>query len=185
LILIDAACELDCYASDITRTFPAHGRFSTAQRALYEWVLAAHQAAIAAVQPGASWRAPHEAAVRVLAEGLLALGLLSRHEWPDVEAVLAAEAYKPFFMHRTSHWLGLDVHDCGSYAQDLCLAAGMVLTVEPGLYIRPGPGVPEDFHHLGIRIEDDVLVTQAGHEVLSGDVPVKAAEIEALMQGGS
>jgi Xaa-Pro aminopeptidase len=182
LVLIDAACELDNYASDITRTFPSHGRFTSDQQAIYELVLGAHAAAVAAVKPGVSWQAPHQAALQVLAQGLLDIGLLSRETWPDAQAVLEAQAYKPFFMHRTSHWLGLDVHDCGSYAPDLLLAPGMVLTVEPGLYIRPDAAVPERFHHLGVRIEDDILVTQDAHEVLSRAVPVEVKDIEALMR---
>ncbi|HXF67336.1 MAG TPA: M24B family metallopeptidase, partial [Burkholderiales bacterium] len=183
LLLVDAGCELDGYAADLTRTFPVNGRFSAAQRELYELVLAAQSAALAQVAPGNAWDAPHNAAVRVLAQGLIDLGLLAG----DVEEVVQSEAYKRFYMHRTGHWLGLDVHDAGDYKQGgrwRTLVPGMVFTVEPGCYVRPGEGVPERFAGIGVRIEDDVLVTETGHEVLTHEAPKRAAEIEALMREG-
>jgi Xaa-Pro aminopeptidase len=183
LLLIDAGCELDGYASDITRTFPVGGRFSAAQREVYEIVLAAQLAAIAAVRPGAGWNAPHDAAVRVLAQGMLDLGLLKG----SLDAVLEKETYKRFYMHRTGHWLGLDVHDAGEYKRAgewRALEPGMALTVEPGLYIRAAPDVPKRLHDIGVRIEDDVLVTASGCEVLTGEAPKAAADIEALMRDG-
>jgi len=181
LLLIDAGCELDGYASDITRTFPVNGRFSGAQRDVYELVLAAQAAAIAMVKPGAYWNAPHDAAVAVLAQGFIDLKLLGG----TLDAVLEQESYKQFYMHRTGHWLGLDVHDAGEYktgGEWRELQPGMVLTVEPGCYIRPGPGVPEAFAHIGIRIEDDALVTDGGCEILSAAAPKSVADIEALMR---
>jgi Xaa-Pro aminopeptidase len=181
LLLIDAGCELDGYASDITRTFPVNGRFSGEQRAVYELVLAAQAAAIDAVAPGSAWNAPHDAAVRVLAQGMLDLGLLGG----SLEAVLETEAYRRFYMHRTGHWLGLDVHDAGDYKRDgrwRALQPGMVLTVEPGCYIRAAEGVPERFAGIGVRIEDDVLVTAAGREVLTAAAPKRTGEIEMLMR---
>ena len=183
LLLIDAGCELDGYASDITRTFPVNGRFSGPQRAVYELVLAAQAAAIAAVKPGAYWNAPHDAAVAVLARGFIDLRLLTG----TLDSVLEQETYKQFYMHRTGHWLGLDVHDAGEYKLQGAwreLQPGMVLTVEPGCYIRPGPGVPEAFARIGVRIEDDALVTAAGCEILSADAPKSVADIEALMRRG-
>jgi Xaa-Pro aminopeptidase len=180
LLLIDAGCELDGYASDLTRTFPVNGRFSGPQREIHELVLAAQAAAIAAVKPGAPWDAPHHAAVNVLAQGLIDLKLLSG----GLAEVVETEAYKRFYMHRTGHWLGLDVHDAGDYKLQgawRALAPGMVLTVEPGCYIRPGDGVPAQFAGIGVRIEDDVLVTNAGAEVLTRDAPKTPAEIEAWM----
>ena len=181
LLLIDAGCELDGYASDITRTFPVNGRFSGPQRDVYELVLAAQAAAIAVVKPGAHWNAPHDAAVAVLAQGFIDLKLLGG----TLDAVLEQETYKQFYMHRTGHWLGLDVHDAGEYktgGEWRELQPGMVLTVEPGCYIRPGPGVPEAFAHIGIRIEDDALVTVGGCEILSAAAPKNVADIEALMR---
>jgi Xaa-Pro aminopeptidase len=181
LLLIDAGCELDGYASDITRTFPVNGRFSGAQREAYELVLAAQRAAIGTVQPGASWIAPHDAAVRVLAQGMLDLKLLSG----SLDAVLEKETYKRFYMHRTGHWLGLDVHDAGDYrraGQWRPLAPGMALTVEPGLYIRAAADVPERLRDIGVRIEDDVLVTAQGCEVLTAEAPKLVEDIEALMR---
>jgi Xaa-Pro aminopeptidase len=183
LLLIDAGCELDGYASDITRTFPVNGRFSAAQREVYEIVLAAQLAAIGAVRPGAAWNAPHDAAVRVLAQGMLDLGLLRG----SLDEALAKETYKRFYMHRTGHWLGLDVHDAGDYKRNgawRALAPGMALTVEPGLYIRAAADVPERLRNIGIRIEDDVLVTASGCEVLTGEAPKRVADIEALMRDG-
>jgi Xaa-Pro aminopeptidase len=181
LVLIDAGCELECYASDITRTFPVSGRFSPEQKALYEVVLAAQYAAIDAVRPGNHWNHPHEAALKVLTQGLIDLGLLSG----SLEDAIASEAYKPFFMHRTGHWLGLDVHDVGDYKVGDAwreLEPGMALTVEPGLYIAPdNANVDAKWRGIGIRIEDDVVVTKEGCRVLTGDVPKTIAEIEALM----
>ena len=181
LLLIDAGCELDGYAADLTRTFPVGGRFSGAQRALYEVVLAAQLAAIATVKPGRAWNDPHDAAVRVLAQGMLDLKLLSG----TLDAVLEKETYKRFYMHRTGHWLGLDVHDAGEYKHAgkwRTLAPGMTLTVEPGLYVRPAGDVPQALHHLGIRIEDDVAVTEGGCEVLTAEAPKSVDDIEALMR---
>ena len=181
LLLIDAGCELDGYASDITRTFPVSGKFSAAQKDAYEVVLAAQATAIAAVRPGAPWIAPHDAAVRVLTQGMVDLGLLKG----EVDGLIESNAYSRFYMHRTSHWLGLDVHDAGEYKRDgdwRLLAPGNVLTVEPGLYIRPADDVPAAFHNIGIRIEDDVAVTASGCEVLTSP-PKTVAEIEAWMQG--
>jgi Xaa-Pro aminopeptidase len=180
LLLIDAGCELDGYASDLTRTFPVNGRFSGPQREIHELVLAAQAAAIAAVRPGAPWDEPHRAAVNVIAQGLIDLKLLSG----GLSEAVETEAYKKFYMHRTGHWLGLDVHDAGDYKLQggwRALAPGMVLTVEPGCYIRPGEGVPAHFAGIGVRIEDDVLVTDAGAEVLTRDAPKTPAEIEAWM----
>ncbi len=205
LVLIDAACELHGYASDITRTFPANGRFSGPQRALYELVLASQDAAAAATRPGARFNDPHEAAVTVLAQGLLDVRLLDADKVGGAQDVIEKRAYFPFYMHRTSHWLGLDVHDCGSYVEpgelgqvsertdplsgevikdrpSRILRAGMVLTLEPGLYVRPAEGVPEAFWNLGIRIEDDAVVTEAGCELITRGVPVAPDEIEALMR---
>jgi Xaa-Pro aminopeptidase len=181
LLLIDAGCELDGYASDITRTFPVNGRFSGPQRAVYELVLAAQAAAIAAVRPGACWNDPHDAAVNTLAQGFIDLGLLQG----TLGGVLEQESYRQFYMHRTGHWLGLDVHDAGEYKVGGVwreLSPGMVLTVEPGCYIRPAPGVPEAFANIGVRIEDDVLVTEQDPEILSASAPKGVADIEALMR---
>lgn len=180
LLLIDAGAELACYAADITRTFPVNGRFSAPQRALYEIVLAAQQAAIAAVQPERSVVDYHNAAVEVLAAGLLDLGLLQG----DLAQCIANGDYTQFYMHRTGHWLGMDVHDVGDYKVDgewRVLEAGMVLTVEPGLYIPATAPVAPEWQNIGIRIEDDVLVTRQGCEVISRHVPKEIAEIEALM----
>jgi len=182
LLLIDAGCELEGYAADLTRTFPVNGRFSAPQREIYDMVLAAQAAAIAAVQPGATWDAPHRAAVNVLAQGLIDLKLLAG----GLADVVETEAYKRFYMHRTGHWLGLDVHDAGDYKLNgewRQLVPGMVLTVEPGCYIRPGPGIPERYAGIGVRIEDDVVVTAAGAEVLTRDAPKKPGDIEAWMHG--
>lgn len=187
LLLIDAGCELDGYASDITRTFPVNGRFSGPQEDVYELVEAAQQAAIAVIKPGATFTAPHEAAVKVLAQGMLDLKLLHG----SVDGVIESESYKRFYMHRTSHWLGLDVHDAGEYKtgdpaldQWRPLAPGMMLTVEPGCYIRPSDDVPEAFHDIGIRIEDDALVTLNGCEILTDAAPKSIADIEAIMREG-
>jgi Xaa-Pro aminopeptidase len=181
LLLIDAGCELDGYASDITRTFPVNGRFSKPQRELYELVLAAQHAAIREVKPGAHWNEGHDAAVKVLAQGFIDLGLLEG----SLGEVIESEAYKKFYMHRTGHWLGLDVHDAGDYKRDgewRELVPGMVLTVEPGCYVRPGPGVPERYAGIGIRIEDDALVTDSGCEIITAAAPKTVADIEALMR---
>src|SRR6185295_12304820 len=181
LLLIDAGCELDGYASDITRTFPVSGRFSGAQRDVYELVLAAQRAAMDKVKSGNAWNEPHDAAVRVLAQGMLDLKLLSG----SLDEVLEKETYKRFYMHRTGHWLGLDVHDAGEYKRGgdwRKLAPGMALTVEPGLYIRAEDDIPERLRNIGIRIEDDVLVTDAGCEVITAEAPKAIADIEALMR---
>ncbi len=205
LVLIDAGCELDGYASDITRTFPADGRFTSAQQALYEIVLAAQEASAQATRPGARFNDPHLAAVRVLSQGLLDEGLLRRDLVGGLEDVIEKRAYFRFYMHRTSHWLGMDVHDCGSYVEpgeagqvtqrvdpisgqtvqdrpSRILQPGMVLTLEPGLYVRPAGDVPEKFWHIGIRIEDDAVVTAQGGGLITRDVPVGGAEIEAVMR---
>ena len=182
LVLVDAGCEYGYYASDITRTFPVNGRFNPAQRATYELVLAAQEAAIAKVKPGNHWNDPHDAAVRVITKGLVDLGLLKG----TVPRLVKEQAYNRFYMHRTGHWLGMDVHDVGDYKVDGAwreLEPGMTLTVEPGIYIPAGMrGVPKKFWNTGIRIEDDVLVTTDGHEVLTRDAPKAVAEIEALME---
>ena len=205
LVLIDAGCELDGYASDITRTFPADGRFSGPQRTLYELVLAAQQAAVDATRAGARFTDPHDASVAVLSQGMLDVGLLDKDKVGTVQDVIEKRAYFQFYMHRTGHWLGRDVHDCGSYTEPSeigqsstrvdalsgqtvvnrparILQPGMVLTIEPGIYVRPAPGVPEKFHHIGIRIEDDAIVTAQACELISRGVPVAPDDIEALMR---
>jgi Xaa-Pro aminopeptidase len=192
LVLIDAGCELDGYASDITRTFPVNGRFSPAQRRLYELVLAAQEAAFAAIAPGRPYSAFHEAALRVLVQGMLDLGLIPAGTYETVDDAIAAKAHVPFYMHGTGHWLGMDVHDVGAY-RDLThpdkpsrpLQAGMVLTVEPGIYVRPAEGVPEEYWHIGIRIEDDVVVTADGCSILTASAPKAVDEIEALVGTGT
>ena len=181
LLLIDAGCELDGYASDITRTFPVNGKFSAVQKDVYEMVLAAQAAAIAAVNVQNHWNAPHEAALDVLVQGLIDFCLCKGSK----EAVLESGAYRQFYMHRTGHWLGLDVHDAGEYKDKAgnwrMLEPGMMLTVEPGCYIRPADNVPEHFWNIGIRIEDDVLVTAEGCDVLTADAPKSVADIESVM----
>jgi len=181
LVLIDAGCELECYAADITRTFPVNGKFSKAQADIYQIVLDAQMAAIEQVKPNNHWNHPHEAAVEVIVDGLLKLGLLKGTR----EEVIENEDYKQFYMHRTGHWLGLDVHDVGEYKSGgewRVLEPGMVMTVEPGIYIAPGTkGVAKKYQGIGIRIEDDVAVTKKGHEVLTDGVPKTIADIEALM----
>ena len=181
LLLIDAGCELDGYASDITRTFPVNGKFSDAQKDVYEIVLAAQAAAIAAAKPEQTWDAPHNAALRMLAQGFIDLKLCHG----SVDAVLESESYKRYYMHRTGHWLGMDVHDVGDYKTGndwRQLQPGMVLTVEPGCYIRPADDVPLSLWNIGIRIEDDVLVTTRGNQVLTAAAPKTVAAIEALME---
>jgi Xaa-Pro aminopeptidase len=183
LLLIDAGCELDGYASDLTRTIPVNGRFSGPQKDIYELVLAAQTAAIAAVKAGNRWDEPHNAAVSTLARGFVELGLCAG----TVEKVIETEDYKRFYMHRTGHWLGLDVHDAGEYKSGgewRRLDPGMTLTVEPGCYIRPGDGVPEPFWNIGVRIEDDVVVTTSGCEVLTAAARKAVREIEALVGRG-
>jgi len=185
LVLIDAGCEYAGYASDITRTFPVNGRFTPPQRVLYELVLAAQRAAIAKALPGNRWDAPHKAAVRALTAGLVELGILPGTR-KDVPKLIKEEKYKPFYMHRTGHWLGMDVHDVGEYKQGgkwRKLLPGMVLTVEPGLYIPDRDEVPECYRNIGIRIEDDVAITEDGQEILSADAPKTVEEIEAWMAG--
>jgi len=205
LVLIDAACELDGYASDITRTFPANGVYTGPQRALYELVLASQEAAIAATRAGARFTDPHEATVKVLSQGMLDLGLLDGNKVGSLDDVIEKRAYFQFYMHRTGHWIGMDVHDCGAYTEPSelgqvsirkdaltgdtikdrparLLRPGMALTIEPGIYVRPAAGVPEPFHNIGIRIEDDAIVTATGCELITRDVPVGIADIEALMR---
>lgn len=189
LVLIDAGCEFNSYASDITRTFPVNGRFSAPQRQLYELVLAAQSAALAAVAPGLPYSGVHDAAVRVLTAGMLEIGLLDRARYGNVDDAIDERAFQQFYMHGSGHWLGLDVHDAGQY-RDLArdgkpsrkLAAGMALTVEPGIYVRRAEGVPEQFWDSGIRIEDDVIVTDNGPLILSSAAPKTIAEIEELME---
>jgi Xaa-Pro aminopeptidase len=181
LLLIDAGCELQGYAADVTRTFPVGGRFSGAQRAVYEVVLEAQRAAMARVRAGAAWNEPHDAAVRVLAQGMIDLKLLAG----SLDAVLEKETYKRFYMHRTGHWLGLDVHDAGEYKRAgawRALEPGMTLTVEPGLYIRAADDVPAALHDIGVRIEDDVAVAAGQCEVLTAAAPKAIDEIEALIR---
>lgn len=185
LVLIDAGAEYRGYAGDITRTFPANGRFSDAQRALYDIVLAANEAGIAACRPGAPANAPHQAALAVLVDGMIDLGLVEGSR----DAVIESESYRDYFMHGTSHWLGMDVHDVGRYKVEgewRALEPGMVLTIEPGLYVRPGfEAAPAAYWGLGIRVEDDVVITADGCDVLTGDVPKTPAAIEALMARGA
>lgn len=180
LLLIDAGCEVAGYASDITRTFPVSGKFSAAQRDVYELVLAAQAAAIEAVKPGNHWEQPHEAALAVLVRGFIDLKLCQG----TVESVIESGDYKRFYMHRTGHWLGLDVHDAGDYKRDgawRTLEPGMVLTVEPGCYIRPADNVPHHLWNIGVRIEDDALVTTTGREVLTLATPKSVADIESIV----
>lgn len=181
LVLIDAGCELELYASDITRTFPVNGTFTEAQAEIYQIVLDAQYAAIDQVKPNNHWNHPHEAAVDVIVDGLMRLGILKGKR----KDIMEKETYKQFYMHRTGHWLGLDVHDVGEYktgGEWRVLEPGMAMTVEPGIYIAPGTkGVPKKYHGIGIRIEDDVVVTKSGCDVLTSGVPKEIAEIEALM----
>lgn len=183
LLLIDAGCEYDYYASDVTRTFPVSGRFSAEQRAVYDIVLEAQLAAIEKTRPGNHWNDPHDAATRTITKGLRKLGLLSG----TLPRLLKDEAYRPFFMHRTGHWLGMDVHDVGDYKvgdEWRVLEPGMVTTVEPGIYLSPRRGVPKRFAGIGVRIEDDVVVTRDGPDVLSRALVKEPDEIETLMAGG-
>ena len=189
LILIDAGCELDSYASDITRTYPVNGVFSAPQKQLYELVLAAQSAALAAVRPGRPYSDIHDSAVKVLAQGMLDTGLLDKAMYGSADDAIAERAHLQFYMHGTGHWLGLDVHDVGAYRDvgaegkpSRPLQPGMVLTVEPGIYVRPAAGVPEQFWNIGIRIEDDVLVTADGYSILSDGAPRLVADIEAVMR---
>lgn len=181
LVLIDAGCELDYYASDITRTFPVNGKFSPEQRALYELTLRAQQATLEAIKPGCHWNEPHEASVAVITAGLVELGLLHG----DIDTLIAEEAYRTFYMHRVGHWLGLDVHDVGDYrvgGEWRVLEPGMVMTVEPGIYVAAdNTDVDPKWRGIGIRIEDDVLITKDGYEILTAQVPKTVDEIEALM----
>ena len=181
LLLIDAGCELNGYASDITRAFPVNGRYSGPQRDVYQLVLAAQAAAIAEIRPGRHWNEPHDAAVKVLAQGMIDLGLLEG----SLDGVLESASYRRFYMHRTGHWLGLDVHDAGEYKLGDAwrpLVPGMTLTVEPGCYIRPADDVPQAFWNIGIRIEDDALVTSDGCELITAAAPKAIDEIEAVMR---
>ncbi len=195
LVLIDAGCEFDGYASDVTRTFPVNGRFSGPQKALYELVLASQHAALAEAVPGKRYIEPHDAAVKVLAQGMLDIGLLDQNMVGTCADVIEKQAYRQFYMHTTGHWIGMDVHDVGNYREAINgsvaagtekpyrrLQPGMVLTVEPGIYVRPAAGVPEQFWNIGIRIEDDVLITADGQHILSSGAPTGVAEIEALMK---
>ncbi len=190
LVLIDAGCELSGYASDITRTWPVNGKFSGPQKTLYEIVLAAQAAAIAEIQPGKYFTDGHDAAVRVLAQGMLDTGLLDKSKVGTLDDAIAKGDYRQFYMHRTGHWIGMDVHDVGEYRAAAnasgerpwrALKTGMALTVEPGIYVRPAPGVPEAYWNIGIRIEDDAIVTRDGCEIIS-DAPKTVAEIEAMMK---
>ncbi|HKM37845.1 MAG TPA: Xaa-Pro aminopeptidase [Thiopseudomonas sp.] len=181
LVLIDAGCEIDCYASDITRTFPVNGRFSAEQKIIYELVLQANLEAMNYISPKHRWNDAHDATVRVITAGLLELGLLQG----ELETLIANDAYRPFYMHRAGHWLGLDVHDVGEYKVDgqwRALEAGMTMTVEPGIYIAvDNLDVPEQWRGIGVRIEDDVVVTENGCHVLTNAVPKTVADIEHLM----
>jgi Xaa-Pro aminopeptidase len=192
LCLIDAGCELDGYASDITRTFPVNGKFSGPQRALYDITQAAQEAAIVMTKPGNTFMQPHEAALKVLTQGLIDEKLIKLAEVGSLDNAIETGAYRRFYMHRTSHWLGMDVHDVGSYREATTdhqeekpwriLKSGMVITIEPGLYVRPADDIDEAFWNIGIRIEDDAVINDAGCELISRGVPVKADEIEELMQ---
>ncbi len=179
LVLIDAGCEFDLYASDVTRTFPVSGKFKPAQKALYQIVLDAQIAALEFVKPGCHWNEPHEAAVRVITKGLIDLGIIKA----SLKRAIAKELYRPFYMHRTGHWLGMDVHDVGEYKVNdkwRIFEPGMVLTVEPGIYISPDYPCASKWQGIGIRIEDDAVVTKSGHDILSIGAPKTIADIEAL-----
>tara|TARA_B110000902_G_scaffold210833_1_gene241348 strand:- start:55 stop:990 length:936 start_codon:yes stop_codon:yes gene_type:complete len=185
LILIDAGCEYEHYASDITRTFPATGKFSPEQKAIYEIVLAAQNAAIDAVAPGIPWDEPHNVSVKVITQGLVKLGLLKG----KVSQLIKAEAYRDFYMHRVGHWIGMDVHDVGDYKIDdhwRLLEPGMVTTIEPGIYISPeNKKVEKRWRGIGVRIEDDVLVTKQGNKILSKGIPKTVEEIESFMSSAA
>lgn len=195
MVLIDAGCELDGYASDITRTFPANGRFSAEQKDVYELVLAAQSACLEQLTPGKTFNQYNDAATRVLAQGVIDFGWVQG----SLDGVIESGSYRQFYMHKAGHWLGLDVHDGGDYrvpgtvTQTVdgktierpwrALEAGMVLTVEPGLYVRPAANVPEAFWNIGVRIEDDAVITKTGYELTTREVPVEVAQIEAMMRG--
>ena len=185
LMMIDAGAEYQMYAADISRTFPINGKFTDDQKTVYNWVLKAQLAAIETIKPGAAWNAPHEAAVKVLTKGLIEMGILKG----SLASLIKKEAYKPFYMHKTGHWLGLDVHDVGDYqlgGESRVLEPGMILTVEPGLYIsKASKKVAKRWKGMGVRIEDDVLVTKDGYDVLSKDTPKTITEIEHLMSRAS
>ncbi len=185
LVLIDAGCEFEYYASDITRTFPVNGRFSEPQKALYELVLKAQEAALAVIAPGRQWHEPHEASVAVITEGLVELGLLSG----EPAQLIEQGVYKKYYMHRIGHWLGMDVHDVGDYkvhGQWRVLEPGMVMTVEPGIYVASDDtDVDVKWRGIGIRIEDDVVITKTGYKLLTDGVPKRVADIEALMAEGA
>jgi len=194
LILIDAGCEFDSYASDVTRTFPANGKFTKPQKVLYELVLAAQTAALQHAKIGARYMDGHNAAITVLTQGMLDTGLLNKDKAGSLEDALASQAYRQFYMHGTGHWIGMDVHDVGNYRDPASpagtqdkpyrkLQAGMALTVEPGIYVRPAEGVPEQYWNIGIRIEDDIIITEQGPLNLSKDTPKTIKEIEAVMKG--
>lgn len=193
LVLIDAGCEFDSYASDVTRTFPANGKFSAPQQALYELVLAAQTAALTHATIGARYQDGHHAAVRVLTQGMLDTGLLDKNKVGSLDDAINNNAYRQFYMHGTGHWIGMDVHDVGNYRESVVpkdgsekpyrqLEAGMVITIEPGIYVRPAEGVPEPFWNIGIRIEDDIVITENGPLNLSRETPKTVAEIEAVMK---
>lgn len=193
LVLIDAGCEFNSYASDVTRTFPANGKFSSAQQALYELVLAAQAAALAQANIGARYLDGHNAAVRVLTQGMLDTGLLDQNKVGSLDDVINNKTYQQFYMHGTGHWIGMDVHDVGYYRDASMpaskeerpyrrLQAGMAITIEPGIYVRPAEGVPEQFWNIGIRIEDDIIITEKGPLNLSKETPKTVAEIEATMK---
>jgi len=194
LVLIDAGCEFDSYASDVTRTFPANGKFSAPQQALYELVLAAQSAALTHANIGARYIDGHNAAVQVLTQGMLDTGLLDKNKVGSLEDAITSNAYRQFYMHGTGHWIGMDVHDVGNYREVAetaseggekpyrRLQAGMAITVEPGIYVRPAEGVPEQFWNIGIRIEDDIIITEHGPLNLSRETPKTVAEIEAVMK---
>lgn len=195
LILIDAGCEFDSYASDVTRTFPASGKFSKPQKVLYELVLAAQSAALQHAKVGAGYQDGHHAAIRVLTDGMLETGLLDKNKVGSLEDAITTNAYREFYMHGTGHWIGMDVHDVGNYREQTAppgstekpyrkLEPGMALTVEPGIYVRPAEGVPEQYWNIGIRIEDDVIITKKGPLNLSVDTPKTVKEIEAVMKRG-
>ncbi len=188
MVLIDAGCELDGYASDITRSFPANGVFTGEQKAVYELVLAAQDACLKELAPGKRFNEYNDAATRVLAQGVIDFGWVTG----SLDGVIESGSYRQFYMHRAGHWLGMDVHDCGDYRVPgtvgdnrpwRALEAGMVLTVEPGLYVRPAANVPQAFWNIGVRIEDDAVITKTGYELTTREVPVSVVEIEAVMRG--